>query len=393
MKSDYRRLGDYIQQTDIRNENLSVKKLLGVSIDKVFIESHANTVGVDFSNYKIVRRGQFAYGPVTSRNGDKVSIAKLEECDECIISSSYISFEISKPDELNADYLMMLFRNPEFDRYARYNSWGSAREVFSWEELCNTEYNIPSITEQEKIINQQKVIEHRISLLEKINKNLLDLSQNIFVKFMDTYSYTLTPLGHIAEIIDCLHTKKPEAINNTKYQLLQLENITDSGFLDLSSKYYISKPDYENWTRKCEIVEGDCVITNVGRIGAVSQAPNGTYAAMGRNMTCIRLKKNYPFYSYLITALLSEHIRNEISKNTDEGTIMGALNVKSIPLLLFPVFDFSVMNKLESILSPIRKSIEQNCITIQTLRQANKVLLVKHMRGHQGSSRNNINYI
>ena len=128
-----------------------------------------------------------------------------------------------------------------------------------------------------------------------VNNNLAEQSQFIFAEFMCKYPYVLSPLGDMAEIIDCLHSKKPEAINDTTYQLLQLNNITDSGFLDLSSKYYISKSDYENWTRKCEIVEGDCVITNVGRIGAVSQAPNGTHAAMGRNMTCIRLRKNKPF--------------------------------------------------------------------------------------------------
>ena len=185
----------------------------------------------------------------------------------------------------------------------------------------------------------------------------------------------------MAEIIDCLHSKKPKAVDNTTYQLLQLNNITDSGFLDLSSKYYISKSDYENWTRKCEIFEGDCVITNVGRIGAVSQAPIGTHAAMGRNMTCIRLKKNKPFHSYLITALLSPYIRKEIMKNTDEGTIMGALNVKNIPLLLFPVFSLSIMNALENLLSPIRKAIEQNYLSNQTLSLLRDTLLPRLMSG------------
>lgn len=214
-----------------------------------------------------------------------------------------------------------------------------------------------------------------------VNNNLAEQSQFIFAEFMCKYPYVLSPLGDMAEIIDCLHSKKPEAINDTTYQLLQLNNITDSGFLDLSSKYYISKSDYENWTRKCEIVEGDCVITNVGRIGAVSQAPNGTHAAMGRNMTCIRLRKNKPFYSYLITALLSPHIRREIMKNTDEGTIMGALNVKNIPLLLFPVFAQPTMNTLEDLLSPIRKAIEQNYLSNQTLSLLRDSLLPRLMSG------------
>lgn len=198
---------------------------------------------------------------------------------------------------------------------------------------------------------------------------------------MDTYDYTLTPLGKLAEIIDCLHSKKPDSVNNTTKQLLQLNNITDAGFLDLSVKYYISESDYENWTRKCEIVEGDCVITNVGRIGAVSQAPTGTHVAMGRNMTCIRLNKDKLYYSYLITVLLSNHIRKEIMKNTDEGTIMGALNVKNIPLLLFPVFSVETMHSLEETLYPIRKAIEYNYLSNQSLRNLRDILLPKLMSG------------
>ena len=90
MKSNFVRLGDYIEQTDIRNTDLSVDLLLGVSIEKKFIPSIANTIGTDFSNYKVIKKNQFAYGPVTSRNGDKISIALLNDTEKCIISSSYI---------------------------------------------------------------------------------------------------------------------------------------------------------------------------------------------------------------------------------------------------------------------------------------------------------------
>ena len=136
MKSNYKRLGDYIRQIDVRNKDEKVTRLLGVSIDKKFIESIANTIGTDMSVYKIVRRGQFAYGPVTSRNGDKVSIALLTE-EECIISSSYTVFEIIDTKALLPEYLNLWFKRSEFDRYARFHSNGSAREIFDWEEMCN----------------------------------------------------------------------------------------------------------------------------------------------------------------------------------------------------------------------------------------------------------------
>ena len=171
MKSKYKRLGDYIWQVDVRNRDERVKRLLGVSIDKVFIESIANTVGTDMSVYKIVKRGQFAYGPVTSRNGDKVSIALLTE-EECIISSSYTVFEITDAKNLLPEYLNLWFKRPEFDRYARFHSHGSAREIFDWEEMCNVELPIPPIEEQKAIVNAYETIERRIALKRKINDNL-----------------------------------------------------------------------------------------------------------------------------------------------------------------------------------------------------------------------------
>lgn len=119
MEKGYKILGNYIRVVDERNKNLAVTKLLGVSISKKFIPSIANIVGTDLSNYKIVRTGQFAYGPVTSRNGEKISIAYLDE-EDCIISSSYTVFEVENKEELDPEYLMLWFSRPEFDRYARY---------------------------------------------------------------------------------------------------------------------------------------------------------------------------------------------------------------------------------------------------------------------------------
>ena len=172
MRTDYKVLGDYIQLVDQRNRDLSVTRLLGVSIEKRFIPSIANIVGTDLSSYKIVRTGQFAYGPVTSRNGEKISIAYLDG-EDCIISSSYTVFEVAKKDELDSEYLMLWFSRPEFDRYARYKSHGSVREIFDWNELCAVELPIPSIDKQMNIVKAYKTITNRITLKKLINDNLV----------------------------------------------------------------------------------------------------------------------------------------------------------------------------------------------------------------------------
>lgn len=171
MKKGYKTLGDYIRIVDVRNRDLSITKLLGVSISKKFIPSIANIVGTDLSNYKIVRTGQFAYGPVTSRNGEKISIAYLDE-EDCIVSSSYTVFEVDKKEELDSEYLMLWFSRLEFDRYARYKSHGSVREIFDWNELCMVELPVPDIEKQRKIVKAYKTITDRIALKQKINDNL-----------------------------------------------------------------------------------------------------------------------------------------------------------------------------------------------------------------------------
>lgn len=186
MRSNYKKLGGYIRPVDERNSDLAITNLQGVSISKEFVPSIANIIGTDLSTYKIVRTGQFAYGPVTSRNGDKVSIALLKG-EDCIISSSYSPFEVYKPDELLPEYLMLWFMRPEFDRYARFMSNGSAREVFDWDCMCGVELPVPSIDEQCKIVHDYQVITDRIELLRKMNENLEEQANNIYFKTFGSY--------------------------------------------------------------------------------------------------------------------------------------------------------------------------------------------------------------
>jgi type I restriction enzyme S subunit len=169
---EYKHLGDYIREVNVRNRELKVTNLLGVSISKEFMPSIANTIGTDMSTYKIVERGQFAYGPVTSRNGDKVSIALLDGYDDAIISQAYTVFEVIDCEQLLPEYLMMWFCRPEFDRYARFHSHGSAREIFDWDELCDVRLPIPSIERQQEIVAEYETLTRRIRLNEQIIQNL-----------------------------------------------------------------------------------------------------------------------------------------------------------------------------------------------------------------------------
>ena len=185
MKEGYRLLGDFIRQVDVRNTDGKEENLLGVSVQKMFIPSIANTVGTDFTKYKVVKRGQFTYIPDTSRRGDKIGIALLTDYDEGLVSNIYTVFEVKDENELLPEYLMLWFSRPEFDRYARFKSHGSVREIMDWDEMCKVELPVPSIDKQRSIVKAYQTITERIELKRRINDNLEVTTSSIYHSLFD----------------------------------------------------------------------------------------------------------------------------------------------------------------------------------------------------------------
>lgn len=148
-------LKDLIELCDERNTDnvYTLDDVKGISIKKEFIETKADMSGVSLTPYILVRPDSFAYVTVTSRNGEKITLAHNTSDDTCIVSSSYVVFKVSKPEILLSDYLFMFFNRPEFDRYSRFNSWGSARETFSWDDFRDIDITLPTIEQQRKYVD------------------------------------------------------------------------------------------------------------------------------------------------------------------------------------------------------------------------------------------------
>lgn len=292
MEKEYKILGNYIRLVDERNKNLAVTKLLGVSISKKFIPSIANIVGTDLSNYKIVRTGQFAYGPVTSRNGEKISIAYLDE-EDCIISSSYTVFEVENKEELDPEYLMLWFNRPEFDRYARYKSHGSVREIFDWNELCMVELPVPDIEKQRKIVKAYKTITDRIDLKQKINDNLEAQMRAYFKEYTANHTVTTGKLKDYSVMqYGYTETATTEPIGS---KFLRITDIAQS-YIDWNDVPYcpISQANHEKYV----LSEGDVVIARTG-------ATVGYAKMIGRNIPdsvfasfLVRIKPTDEEYKY-----------------------------------------------------------------------------------------------
>ena len=161
------KLGDYVELVDNRNSELlyGIDDVRGISTLKCFIKSKASLDNVSLHNYKIVDTSEFAYVSDTSRRGDKIGLAFQDE-NPCIISSIYTVFRIKSPKTINPYYLMMYFKRLEFDRYARFNSWGSARETFSWEDFCDIKMTLPDIKIQEKYVKIYNSMKKNLQVCE-----------------------------------------------------------------------------------------------------------------------------------------------------------------------------------------------------------------------------------
>src|SRR5690554_5218201 len=192
----YKKLGGFIQVIDDRNKELLELPLLGVSVKKIFIPSIANTVGTDFSKYKILSKNEFTYIPDTSRRGDKIGVALLKKFNKALVSQAYTTFRIIDENQLNPDYLMMWFSRPEFDRYARYHSLGSVREVFDWEDMCEVELPVPSIEKQREIVAEYQAIENKIKVNEQICEKLEATAQTLYKQWFVDFEFPCLPSGY-----------------------------------------------------------------------------------------------------------------------------------------------------------------------------------------------------
>lgn len=159
------KLGELIILTDERNSmgRYSIEDVKGISTEKIFIDTKANMDGVNLDSYKAVNFRDFAYVPDTSRRGDKIALAFNDRPQSILISSIYTTFKCKRLDLLVPEFLYMFFNRPEFDRYSRFNSWGSARETFSWEDFCDIDITLPSIEQQRKYVQVYLALQNNLA--------------------------------------------------------------------------------------------------------------------------------------------------------------------------------------------------------------------------------------
>ena len=386
MKEKYRLLGDFIRQVDVRNTDGKEENLLGVSVQKMFIPSIANTVGTDFTKYKVVKRGQFTYIPDTSRRGDKIGIALLTDYDEGLVSNIYTVFEVKDENELLPEYLMLWFSRPEFDRYARFKSHGSVREIMDWDEMCKVELPVPSIDKQRSIVKAYQTITERIDLKRRINDNLEATAQAVFQdQFASYYGCDKLPEGYSIVSLDSLCTVKGgkrlpadcELLDDpTEHPYIRVRDVGGSRYVCLTDQFqYIDEETHQAISRYI-VNTGDIVISIVGTIGLLGKIHSSLDKA---NLTenCVKLAGIHTVTSdYLYYTLCYKKQIKEIDLLT-VGAVQAKLpmyNIQSMKILVPPA---KVIRDFQKKMNALDEQIEANTMEIQKLNELRSVLLAK----------------
>ena len=386
MKEGYRFLGEYIRQVDIRNKEGKKENLLGVSVQKQFIQSIANTVGTDFTKYKVVKKGQFTYIPDTSRRGDKIAIALLEDYEEGLVSNVYTVFEVIDTEKLLPEYLMLWFSRPEFDRYARFKSHGSVREVMDWEEMCKVELPVPDIEKQRKIVKAYKTITDRIALKQKINDNLEETAQSLFQEqFAAFYNENELPDGYSIATLNSLCSIKGgkrlpadgELLDTpTAHPYIRVRDLGSNRYVCLTNQFQYIDEETHSAISRYIVNTNDIVISIVGTIGLIGKIHTSLNNA---NLTenCVKLANIHTVTpDYLYYTLCYKKQIKEIELLT-VGAVQSKLpmyNIQSMKILVPPA---EVIEDFQHKFDIFNEQIEANTIEIQRLYELQSVLLAK----------------
>ena len=379
MKEGYRLLGDFIRQVDVRNTDGKEENLLGVSVQKMFIPSIANTVGTDFTKYKVVKRGQFTYIPDTSRRGDKIGIALLTDYDEGLVSNIYTVFEVKDENELLPEYLMLWFSRPEFDRYARFKSHGSVREIMDWDEMCKVELPVPSIDKQRSIVKAYQTITERIELKRRINDNLVATVTAIYRRMFIEGGriYPTAPLKQLCSKIGSGATPKggKTAYQESGVSLVRRTNVFDYAF-SYDDLAHISDEQADQLSNV--IVEENDVLFNITGVSVTRCCivpADVLPARVNQHVMILRPKTAMPMSYYIMTTLCSAENKGKLMGIAQSGSTREAINKQEMESFSIPVPPTKEVQDFEIKARGLYESVIRNTEEIMRLNVMQQLLL------------------
>lgn len=374
MKSNYKKIGDCIQLVDIRNTNLKVKTLLGVSITKEYIPSVANIIGTDMENYKIIKRNQFACSTMQVRRDKKMPVALLTHLDEAIISAAYPVFEVIDTTTLLPEYLMMWFRRTEFDREAVFYAVGGVRGSIEWEDFCNMQLPLPHINKQKEIVKEYNSIVNRIALNNQLIKKLEETAQAIYKEWFVDFEFPdeikKVTLNNYVGTNPQLNLRKNEL--STYVEMNDL-TISSMGITDSIKRGFIGGSKFQN---------DDTLLARItpclenGKTAFVDILDAGEIAAGSTEFIVMRAKENIsPFWVYCLAR--DENFRSYAISSMIGSSGRQRVHEKYLQKYILPEIHSDVMNKFHNTVKPVFKMVYLKSVENKKLAIIKTLLLSK----------------
>lgn len=382
----YKSIDELVERIDDRNSDGKISTLIGVSIDKCFINSVANINGTDLTKYKIIRRDDFAVSLMQVSRDSKIPIARLKDYDQAIMSPAYPIFRVRDTSVILPEYLEMWFMRPEFDREAAFIAVGGVRGSMPWEEFAKMRLPVPSLEKQHQVVRAYQIVADRIAIKRRINDNLEATAQSLFQEqFAAFYNENELPDGYSIATLDSLCSIKGgkrlpadgELLDTpTAHPYIRVRDLGSNRYVCLTNQFQYIDEETHSAISRYIVNTNDIVISIVGTIGLIGKIHTSLNNA---NLTenCVKLANIHTVTpDYLYYTLCYKKQIKEIELLT-VGAVQSKLpmyNIQSMKILVPPT---EVIEDFQHKFDIFNEQIEANTIEIQRLYELQFVLLAK----------------
>lgn len=376
MKSNYKALYELVERIDERNSDGSVTDLLGVSIDKCFIKSVANTNGTDLTKYKVIRKDDFAVSLMQVSRDSKIPVARLDEYDKAIMSPAYPIFRVKDKKVILPEYLDMWFKRPEFDREAAFIAVGGVRGSMPWEEFEKMQLPVPPIEEQLEIVASYKAITDRIALKRRINDNLATQALTLFSDFVSHRSKKLEQ-RKLGDVIASANTggdaiqKVPIVDYDTGIKCARVGDITNAREYASWAFCNASKSVYDNY----KLQAGDILVTRTATLGITQYIAKDISAVYNNGLIRLKVDDTNALSLYIYWAMKTSDFLNYINQMNSATSVRPNMKIDYLLNYQLSIPSIEEQTQFTNAVEPLMKAISLNNDEILKLSEFQAIIL------------------
>ena len=372
MKSSYKPISELVERIDIRNSDGDAAILMGLSIDKCFIHSVANTVGTDLTKYKVICKNQFAVSLMQVSRDSKISVACFREYDRAIMSPAYSIFQVADESVVLPDYLDMWFKRPEFDREAAFVAVGGVRGSMPWEEFARIKVHVPTLERQRKIVDAYKAVNERIHIKQQLNDNLEAQLSGVYHRFFDAPGNSVPGLiSDLGEVVGGAtpSTDNPEYFCDDAIAWISPKDLTGTGLKFIyRGELCITESAYNSCSTKL-MPAGTVLFTSRAPVGTVAIAMNDICTNQGFKSVIPKKEIGTAFVYYFLKE--NKQLIESHASGTTFMEVSGTV-LKSIPAI---VPKPEVASRFAAICMPLFEEQRQNELEIGRLQELRQTLI------------------